>query len=81
MRYMLRQMIMHESCDPPAPRQWPKKRATQGDPFPGGGQTPGYFSFAALRNASALSVFSHENAVNALPLASFIAYGVRPKWP
>ena len=36
---------------------------------------------AASRISSALSVFSHENAVKVLPWASFISYGVRPKWP
>ena len=40
-----------------------------------------YFRPAALRSSAALSVFSHENAVNFSPLASFISCGVRPKWP
>ena len=34
--------------------------------------TPAYFSFASLRSASARSVFSHENAVKALPSGPFI---------
>ena len=41
------------------------RRRSQGD------ERPDYFSFAALRNAAALSVFSHENAVKVSPLASF----------
>ena len=40
-----------------------------------------YFIPAALRSSAALSVFSHENAVNFSPLASFISCGMRPKWP
>ena len=40
-----------------------------------------YFTFASARNNSALSVFSHENAVNVSPLSSLTLYGARPKWP
>lgn len=40
-----------------------------------------YFRPAALRSSAALSVFSHENAVNLSPLASLTSCGVRPKWP
>lgn len=40
-----------------------------------------YLIPAALRSSAALSVFSHENAVNFSPLASFTSCGVRPKWP
>ena len=36
---------------------------------------------AALRNSAALSVLSHEKAVNFPPSAVTTSYGVRPKWP
>lgn len=36
---------------------------------------------AALRSSAALSVLSHENAVNVPPSAVTTSYGVRPKWP
>ena len=57
------------------------KRAAQGGPFRLQRVATAYFSLASARSASALSVSSHENAVKALPAASFICRGVRPKWP
>ena len=59
-----------------------QKRAAQGGPsFLLQRAASAYFSPASLRSASARSVFSHENAVKVLPLASVICSGLRPKWP
>ena len=66
---------------PSAPMLWPWRA---GEHRPGRGPSTAscdYFNLASARSASALSVFSHENAVNVSPPASLTSYGVRPKWP
>lgn len=68
------------ACDAPSNENGPHK-AARFPPVRGGRRVAAYFSFASARSASALSVFSHENAVNVLPSAAFSCTGLRPKWP